>query len=81
MFRPCFTNGHGILKSKDGRSLWVGIEFLEGARLREHALVTSVTSPWIGRGNPFTVPALHVKARGNTKAFNSSSKACLLMTG
>ena len=34
MFRPCLTNGHGILKSKDGRSLWIGIEFLEGARLR-----------------------------------------------
>ena len=35
MFRPCFTNGHGILKSMDGRSLWIGIAFLEGARLRK----------------------------------------------
>ena len=35
MFRPCFTNGHGILKSMDERSLWIGIEFLEGARLRK----------------------------------------------
>ena len=35
MFRPCFTNGHGILKSMDDRSLWIGIEFLEGARLRK----------------------------------------------
>ena len=35
MFRPCFTNGHGILKSKDERSLWIGIEFLEGAKLRK----------------------------------------------
>ena len=34
MFRPCFTNGHGILKSMDERSLWIVIEFLEGAGVR-----------------------------------------------
>ena len=33
MLRPCLTNGHGILKSMDDRSLWIGIEFLEGEYL------------------------------------------------
>ena len=34
--KPCSASTFpGILKSKDGRSLWVGIEFLEGARLRK----------------------------------------------
>ena len=34
LFRPRLTNGHGILKSMNGRSLWVGIAFLEGAASR-----------------------------------------------